>query len=356
MKPGSDKARQHRRLVLRDHLRNIPEPHGNSHLMQLPPEILLLIADYLPDEAKGALALTCKMLWWRWESTFRNKDTWALVLGLVERDIPGVFFCYECGRLEPLKRQRRSKYHRPLRSPEPHLNLDAKTTLSRLITPWVWPEYMRLNFYHAHLVMNAHRYGARHGMPLETLRREKKGFYRPSRWSGFRTLPVATRTSWEPRIIDGELFVRRTLTMGELIPRAGRALQLRDGRKHNINILCPDGRTSDCRRSFCQVDGFTWVGIHYCQPTQPTEIGLRVEEGSSKCNMVVRVYYELGKCERPDDWKWSRHVPGHFFSPNDPYLDPMLKWKRATGDYVGPIPKGLEDCMDGVGIRRDDHE
>lgn len=79
----------------------IPPLSSLGHFACLPPEIILAIVDRLPVLTQCLFALTCRAFYaaywpgsWVEDWTFKESRPWVDFLLLLERDMPGFYFCY----------------------------------------------------------------------------------------------------------------------------------------------------------------------------------------------------------------------------------------------------------------------
>ena len=284
--------------------RALEQPDGgqsHSRFMNLPLTVVLLFADHLPAESVAALSLTCKALWRvsYWVKTTNDPGTRPGLLPLLARDRPGIFYCHRSQRLhriDPNMRPGDGRYggdwgccnvHNP-----PQVDND------RLIF-----------FYHAHLVMNAHRYGPLRGLPLDILTLRTPLHFSVSQGPG--RLKLAVVADREARIIDGRLFVRRTLHIG--LPEVHET----DGRNimHSIQgmlDICqhqdfPPGWASCILRPNRASGSETYTAsCPYC--LSEGELVVKSKEGRPGRSVVARSYQQLGRCEAPTGWEWASHA------------------------------------------------
>lgn len=361
----ADKYR--RREAFYDQLRNITERHRDCPLLYVPPEILLSIADHLPEEAKAALALTCKILWWKWRRLLSDHETRARLPVLLERDISGVFFCYQCEKLERIRPGLWPGSERLL------LGIWSKAQggahvkpygFWRRVPPEARPPWMirledgPLNFYHAHLAMNGHRYGERHGLPLDALCLHRR---RPFSASVVRTKRVVADTFWTPRIIDGELFLCHTIRISEpdnKVLASSYATQFVNSFSGSLSA-CYDLQGSAPEQWRDGPYRFQRASGSCGRCLKAGEYVQRVEEGARGWDIVLKTYYQLGRCEHPQDWKWACHISSCTSRPDrnrrvghGPDGNVMEKWKNATGRGRGnvlleePFPIGRDVVRD----------
>ncbi|KAM7196265.1 hypothetical protein V8F20_007105 [Naviculisporaceae sp. PSN 640] len=183
--------------------------------MKLPPEIMDMIFSYLPPESVVAVVLTCKTFFFLY---FNRAVPIPRPLGLsserkirqtflrwLEQDVAELAYCHYCDRLHPwrpvdgnMKLTLTSFAHQNYcraRETENGTNIYLHSEPYDL-GPWLaYP----LSFYTAHLAMNAARYGPDHGPSLKDLTVHET----------FKDIMhrVTHKATWEPRVIDDELFV-----------------------------------------------------------------------------------------------------------------------------------------------------
>ncbi|WDK20084.1 hypothetical protein CGRA01v4_11371 [Colletotrichum graminicola] len=160
--------------------------------LRLPPEIMLMVIDYLSPEAVLSLALTCRSLHCSYfpESPIINARSKDALLTLLERDVPKLLYCHECAILHPWWRIRRCLVLSGVRS-----GLSCK-----LIGFHPPSRHGEMTYHHARLIMNRHLYGNAHGFPVGILDKDGSRFYGGS-------VTVDCRYTWRARIIDNELFL-----------------------------------------------------------------------------------------------------------------------------------------------------
>ena len=172
--------------------------NGSSAFLQLPIDIVLYLLDYLREETLLCLAMTCKPLYALVSSKSRriSERGRRLFLQLLEGDVPGTYYCYDCDKLRPMPQYRVGDGGEDV-CPK-HSARGAVFDIGKY----------RLPYRAARLVMNRHLYGPEHGIPLRNI--EKHTRYK------FPMLGVERRESLTARIIDDELFIRMEITMEHL--------------------------------------------------------------------------------------------------------------------------------------------
>lgn len=165
---------------------------GNS-LPGLPTELLYMIRLSLPLASRIALALTCKKIRDNFGiEQLKGKNATKLLL-LLEKDSPTKFVCFGCSKLRPLIRHLTRGWvdkghklcgdHRKRILTFLHETSEDQTWCHlRKVTKYtirynlhVWKPLRtgpKISFSEAHLVMNRHRYGPRHGISLDFLKQD----------------------------------------------------------------------------------------------------------------------------------------------------------------------------------------
>ncbi|KAL7806451.1 hypothetical protein V8C26DRAFT_342215 [Trichoderma gracile] len=319
-------------------------------LLQLPTEILLLIASQLSSspESLVALSLTCKTL-----SSTLNREAVSLceasksrLLLLLEKDLGHAFFyCSFCCRLHPFSQQ----WHPKVLGAALPSRRCALYHEEKMFHPTPESYQFALYYIYGRLVMNRHFYGFPKGLPLERL---ECSTLVPS-WGGG---PLWQEHHFA-KIIDDELFICTTHTI------AGSAATLRDAideGRHGVCMhtatdpvdLCyphrrriyrmpeflePEGDEEHgsspppfraCRDvlgacTVCLTDYVTT--IDRAEVNEITEVNYEVSlisaaygRGASArlgeqmtvgplvdgWSITITAYHQLGGCRSPEDWKW----------------------------------------------------
>lgn len=134
-----------------------------SHLLQLPPDLVLPIASYVEPEDAAALSLSCKALWailCGQQLSMNLSDTRQKKLLLrLERDLgKSHFFCSYCTKLHGFLSLPLGTTYRPFESSS---CVGIAYTLG-IISFW-------LLYYHGRSIMNRHFHGLDSGLPLKSL-------------------------------------------------------------------------------------------------------------------------------------------------------------------------------------------
>lgn len=275
---------------------------SHSPILNLPLEIVLMIATHLDGCSLLTLTLTCKSFHGLWEThnlPLRLTEKEQL-LALLEKDNPFLYCCHYCMKLH--------RWHGRWNRSIAEWRYESLPCKRRSDNHLILPRYHQIPYYYARLVMNRHLYGYKHGLPLGVLNE-------PVRTSG-RMEGVESSISHHARIVKNQLLIMTVmsmvhikgsstslmsyvnkwgnrvcerLTLGEayddFFPRQIPELVRRDASK----------RSMACNPSFrscalCPTDysiEILWQGARQ---------GYRIE---------VLVYRGLGDCRTPFNWHWS---------------------------------------------------
>ncbi|KAI2627443.1 hypothetical protein GGS26DRAFT_142637 [Hypomontagnella submonticulosa] len=344
---------------------NPPKSIPVSHLMECPPEIILVLSDYLFEADEICLSLTCKALF----SLLRNakkmqidKFTKQDILYRLERDVPGLFYCNYNNILIPfvygqgprcIDSDHLGIYNR-------YRNRDMRQPEIPLFGMGFPGSMFRLPFYQARLVTNYGRLGPGHGIPPSFLSYQFPGAVFPRKDPSYMKLPgdpfpyfrflngpptednrlflpfkgqknepqVYWKESWKAKLVGDELLLSGTHSRFHS-GADSKILQnsLMSGKSfficmHTDSTRGPDGQcgvdlpdidkrspkdsgycgTGSCK--FCLTDwdaSIEWMGRTY---------GWRV---------TITTYHDLGSCYSPSDWKWQ--------DMNSPAKDPTNRDK-----------------------------
>ena len=256
-----------------------------------PPEILDMILEHLPSEARIAFALTCRDFYRRYMPSIPlqlQPDAKERLLLLLEKDMPSRYFCHRSCKLHSWSRIRFN-----VRYAGDHMYGDTCRHDFSMISA----QGYNLDYTAARLIINRHLYGPSYGPRLNNV--EESRTFRDYKFEG-----IVLKTTWRPQIIENELFLRGTVTA---FHRWGNAMKVRQyadnkrqlkmcrhiaatdvpelGRDHGSGALftVAVGPVRSCPQCFTdyQVDG--WV-IHLTK------------------------WMQLGSCRSPGDPKWNALV------------------------------------------------
>ncbi|KAM5347711.1 hypothetical protein ACJ41O_007535 [Fusarium nematophilum] len=278
------------------------DPRGD--LKVIPHELILMVAEHLPDTALLSLSLSCRPYHQLLSREFRSVELSTRdreeFLQWIEKDVAQLYFCFKCVKLHRWNRRWDSRgcWRPPAATNDCLAGFEYRGD-------YRWQSHIR--YRHARLVMNRHLHGASHGLPLKTLEHD----------SGTMCLGRGGRARWvtNARIVDAELFVRRTLTIW-YPGRSGSNEKFREFLRWRVLWLCthvtttgPEYRTlyslpelrrpaedlALCRESLgscpmCLMDYSATV-----TRSQGRNPGWLVK---------IDVYQQLGGCRTPFDWKW----------------------------------------------------
>lgn len=157
---------------------------------QLPPELVLRIASFLPPTSAGALSLCCKDMYTLLAIPYlkcrRGHPAFKIgeFLRLLEPDLPDHIVCYHCERLHEIKHAQR------------HLPFDRRCDIlvNELMRTYIHPRFSYVIF---QMVMKRHRQGLDYSSLLKLLS------------YGDIDSEGETRTDASCRVVDGSLLVRQ---------------------------------------------------------------------------------------------------------------------------------------------------
>lgn len=169
----------------------------------LPAEMMLEIIKHLDEVSQVSFALTCREFFSHYRPEKALLQSMATLprqqlLVLLEKDIPGLLYCFHCDKL-----------HRWRRKPWPH----GGPTAFRYPNPrwfecedysrWTGPPGLSLPYIVGRLVMNRHFLGRKHGRDLTALR---------GRCNDFARCRTSHSWAWQARVFGDELVMKCTMT------------------------------------------------------------------------------------------------------------------------------------------------
>lgn len=188
-----------------------PEP-SNLHnpFLNLPPELILTIADFLNQESKVLLSLSCKylrlLLNTHLDLSLCDLAPRTKFLQYLETDHPELLTCRVCGWMYHWRRNKCISYgcSRSIRHP-----LGARGVMTQRLVSWWSYVYMKQEL--RDLVLRAYRRGPEHGVPLSFLNLDTP----MARESMVKMHPaiVDTRLQTQARIIKGQLMLSSCWTI-----------------------------------------------------------------------------------------------------------------------------------------------
>ncbi len=271
-------------------------------LTNLPVEILQYIASLLPLSSAASFALCnhsiCHAIGTQYWHALREKDQITSkrdFLLCLERDLHSFVFCHRCVQLH-----RRDL----IEGPEQwyYGNRERQCVKEDGVIKNYAFDY-NLKYKHVRLVMNAHRFGPRHGIPLDVLFH----VYTTSRKDD------ALQVWLKPRIVADELLLR---AQSRVLLRYDRDFK---HVKAYVLKICPhlSAHRNDnlllhliaCRLSHLDNRPCLYCGglkqCRYC----PTEFQVEIEDfGEAGVAILVTVWNNLGCGRSPSDPKWRAHV------------------------------------------------
>lgn len=275
-----------------------PDPFKSSILSKLPPELLIVIAEFLPPVAAVSFSLSCTITYSLLGRKCENKakqpefKTYALLL-LLERDLPDVIACSDCKRFHAIIHADRYVYPgAELRNPQ-CLQVDS----ARL---WIHPNFSTMVF---RLMMKGHRKGIDSAPFLDLLTYPWKVFFHAQR--------IGKITS-SCRIVRGSAYVR---TQSIFHLKSHESLQFL---WEDCCLVCPHfdwrgscplGVTSELERLCKKKELYAATGelmqCAYCA----TEFQINEEDLGSLGKLVYFTRWQsLGTGRRPLDNRWRSHI------------------------------------------------
>lgn len=308
-----------------------------SRLLRLPNELLLMVLEYMPPAAIACFALTCKRFYslaiplasGRFHPVFDRSNRIELLL-LLEKDDTARFYCHYCIQLHVFDK-----------------NWNPKTTVSWqrrpcynrsvfLIGGSIRGPNLQLSHHDVRLIMNRHLHGPTHGLPLEALAvsyRNSKSFWGEPGW----------RETWTPRIIQDELYLRGKFTVS--YPSHDYAREQVDfPRKFCKHVYYPyskfPGHTNPSKTlvGLDKKEIYSYCGsCTYC--LMDWEMAIEWEPRDDGCTVTTTIYYQLGSCRSPLEWKWN-----YFVGDRPPYESTQTR--RSHGEANGAVKERWENGGD----------
>lgn len=141
---------------------------ASSHPLGLPPELWLLVGDFLPLEAQAALAFTCYSMAQTlggksWAQLRHDVDSKLAFLRLLNDTFPGHWLCYRCAKYRARVNERDTRAGREHPCHHTCWGTNGCTSLV--------PALARLEFADVHLEMRAHRLGPQFGLKVPSFDR-----------------------------------------------------------------------------------------------------------------------------------------------------------------------------------------
>ncbi|KAL1860752.1 hypothetical protein VTK73DRAFT_7185 [Phialemonium thermophilum] len=321
---------------------------AKSPLLELPPEIIDMIASHLDGPSLLCFALSCRALHrlcFPRASALQPEQRVAFLL-LLEKDLPHLYFCHHCGSLHPWSKSWADKFRG---GSVPHLDygLPCKHEPRFKLTYEVHC-YTSIWYHLARVVMNAHLYGAAHGIAVEKIRsplHSRQDYEHDTVLSG----------EWRARIIDDQLLVSSSFTAFD--PK-GEAKVLRryfDRRSlsicrhlHTRRMHCcgPDGVPELQTRPESEYFATCVSSVHSCAICL-TDYCISVERHDGAKGWVVKVatYHQLGPMRSPFDWIWKVATRSSWedecrWTHRAEYPPGSVRHKWSQGDALTLEPEG----------------
>lgn len=278
-----------------------------AHIERLPVEIWQYIASYLPIVSAASLTLCNRYLlnvlgtrYWHELST--KPALKAEFLRSFEKDLPNHWICYYC-----------AVFHRRHPDQESRWDFFIRDFKQLYDPPCVTKNWVHMGWgdvgikqYQVQLVMNRHRYGLGHGVPVEN-------FYHP--WTAKR--------GWQS--LDKSYFMRARIVNDEFILCYQRRFRLRkNSGRHPIDFiqdrigdvpLLPNWPSSVDKMLFDRllhvVYPNTLSGFEGCRDNA-TEFHIKMFDlvGCPYRDVIVSVWKNLGSGKAPPNSTWEAHSSG----------------------------------------------
>lgn len=281
--------------------------HPLPPLLRLPPELILMIRDYLITDSVStcSLAITCKYFYSiiaydgglsRLEPNSRNS-----FLCLLERDLGDKFYlCCSCSRLH-----RFYKWWGPTES-DSYRSCDGVINCAHHVGRY------RIGYHHVRLVMHHHRSGGTKGIPLKNLNQTVRVATPSSEQYRYRGV---WQQDWSARIINNELFLSARHTL-EASNKTQLILALESDpyticRHISIYAAWEDSRPAPLEDTIEEC----WEEPYSCNRCL-TDYILTVERPreSAKCSrrkiwrVSITTYHCIGDGMSNWDWKWQAYI------------------------------------------------
>jgi hypothetical protein len=276
----------------------LPNPDPRGDLIVLPLEIILEIAQHLPDAALLCFSLTCRPYHSLLSSAARKArpegtDLEDFLL-LLEKDSTTLYFCYSCLRLHRWSPRWTNK---GLSSRWLH----RSSCVQDFMFHSTWQPGLEVHYPHVKLVMNRHFYGTSHGLSLSTLK--YCGHTRLYNQGG------SSHWAIDARIINDELFLRKSFKVKFRNDFQLRGVLLEEYLKLCIHITGDDWESL---QRYCIPELVNSSELKPCAsslgscPVCLTDYSISIsrQKDGKLWDVEVISYQQLGACRSPYDWKW----------------------------------------------------
>ncbi|KAK7537603.1 hypothetical protein IWX49DRAFT_570412 [Phyllosticta citricarpa] len=174
-----------------------------SQICTLPTELLEIISGGLSRADRRNFRMTCLELRRRTApGPWTTEDQKAWVRAREEHQPDGLL-CHSCHRFHRFSREMDNEFPKSHYIHQPHLECGRKQGMVLLGTRW-------LKFCHVQLLMNRHRWGREHGVPLDALSMPYESPPPPglSRPDQFRM-----KQMWKAKVVQGQLYLKGKYTI-----------------------------------------------------------------------------------------------------------------------------------------------
>lgn len=272
--------------------------------LDLPVEIILMIASHLDECALASLALTCKSLFRLWELKPLKSEQKEKLLLLLEEDLPLLYYCHFCTKLH----RWHGLWSRSI-MPLYAERLPCKRSQDKQL--FLAPSCF-IPYYVARLVMNRHfcaskhgsKNGSRHGLPVHVLNKRAR--------SSTYLNGVVCSESRHVRIFNDQLLVLAVVSLSHV-----RGDELRDHFDYFGPTICEHltlGKkwTNSSSAQLTEVAkkgnaneflacGPAFGSCAFCLTDYRISI---IWQGAKGFKIEVYIYHSLGDCRTPFDWHW----------------------------------------------------
>jgi len=301
-----------------------PKETKRAMLVSLPTELLQHIASFLSNASAASLTLSSRLIrralgdqHWLSLKDVTCSDERRDFLAMLERDLPGYVLCHCCNRL-----------HRWLAEESPRrtsawgaATAQRECVMRDQLKLEHVPAY-DLSFRHCQLVMNAHRYGPKHGILLDALSHVWRYSHGESTTQVFISARIAfdeliLRVRFRIPMVFNKLLEDIRWNDVEICPHL--CATAHNARLQNL-LICNLSHGSNSKCSSCTIPKH----CHWCA----TEYLLETHSFRDKgLVVVVTAWKNLGMCRTPLDPKWQ----GHAGNTQRGILSPVVAQEELKG-------------------------
>lgn len=266
--------------------------------LTIPTEIILMVTKNLDKPSLLCFALTCQTLkcYCFPKSLNLSSSEQTEFLLLLEKDAAEYYFCHFCVKLHPW-------YACWFDHPQ-NLSRDFYTKFGDHCRMMNWFHHFSLSLPYplARVVMNRHFYGASHGVCVDKLAHRDQLTHSRCCWTSSR--------DWEARIIDDQLMLSSTISLGPLRDSEGLRTVIKTGllslcRHLTAEVLFPRHQISTQVILGSQPDHFAQrlQSVNSC-PICMTDYCIDINWKGNGWTIEIITYHMLGGIRSPWDWTW----------------------------------------------------